>query len=47
MKLDHGNIVFQNFDFFFNLADIMKICKLDGEDAICQLANIDIWIQHT
>ena len=27
--------------------DILKICKLDGEDAICQLANIGFWIQHT
>ena len=38
---------FLNFDFFLNLADILKICKLDGEDAICQLANIGFWIQIT
>ena len=32
---------------FFNLAAILKICKLDSKDAIFQLANIGFWIQHT
>ena len=35
------------YGFFFNLAAILKICKLDSEDAIFQLANIGFWIQHT
>ena len=35
------------YGFFFNLAAILKICKLDGEDAFFQLANIGFWIQHT
>ena len=34
-------------DFFFNLAAILEICKLDSEDAIFQLANIGFWIEHT
>ena len=33
--------------FFLILAAILDICKLDGEGAISQLANIDFWIQHT
>ena len=35
------------YGFFFNLAAILEICKLDSEDAIFQLANIGFWIQHT
>ena len=35
------------YGFFFNLAAILEICKLDSEDAIFQLANICFWIQHT
>ena len=35
------------YGFFFNLAAILEICKLDSEDAISQLANIGFWIQHT
>ena len=34
-------------ELFFNLAAILEICKLDSEDAIFQLANIGLWIQHT
>ena len=33
--------------FFFNLAAILEICKLDSEDAIFQLANMGFWIEHT
>ena len=47
MKLDTGVYVFSKIlIFFFNKADILKICKLDGTDAICQLTNIGFWIQH-
>ena len=35
------------YGFFFNLAAILEICKLDSKDAIFQLANISFWIQHT
>ena len=35
------------YEFFFNLAVILEICKLDSEDAIFQFANIGFWIQHT
>ena len=42
------NMLLYNFyGFFFNLAAILEICKLDSEDAIFQLANIGFWIQHT
>ena len=34
------------YGFFFNLAAILEICKLDSEDAIFQLANIGFLIQH-
>ena len=35
-----------SYGFFFNLAAILEICKLDSEDAIFQLANIGFWIRH-
>ena len=35
------------YGFFFNLAAILEICKLDSKDAIFQLANIGFWIQRT
>ena len=35
------------YGVFFNLAAILEIYKLDGEDAIFQLANIGFWIKHT
>ena len=35
------------YGFFFDLAAILEISKLDSEDAIFQLANIGFRIQHT
>ena len=40
-------LLFRFLWIFFNLAAILEIYKLDGEDAIFQLANIGFWIQHT
>ena len=35
------------YGFFFNLAAILEIWKLESEDAIFQFTNIGFWIQHT
>ena len=35
------------YGYFFTLAAMLEMCKLDSEDAIFQIANIGFWIQHT
>ena len=42
-----NTLLYNFYGFFFNLADILEICKLDSDDAIFQLANIGFWIKHT